>query len=131
VPKDHPSRKKSDCYYINKELLLRAHTSAHQSELIKQGMNNFLVVGDVYRRDEIDRSHNPIFHQMEGVRLCGLHEVFQDEKVAKELRVFDKGESSRSPGKQESHTIDAVMIMTQSLQTTLLKLVQHLFGSGE
>lgn len=30
IPKDHPSRAKSDCYYVNKQQLLRAHTTAHQ-----------------------------------------------------------------------------------------------------
>ena len=49
--------------------MLRAHTSAHQAELIKMGHDNFLVVGDVYRRDEIDSTHYPVFHQIEGVRL--------------------------------------------------------------
>jgi phenylalanyl-tRNA synthetase alpha chain len=33
-----------------------------------QGVEHFLVTGDVYRRDEIDRTHYPVFHQMEGVR---------------------------------------------------------------
>lgn len=32
IPKDHPSRAKSDCYYLNKNYLLRAHTTAHQVE---------------------------------------------------------------------------------------------------
>lgn len=130
VPKDHPSRKKTDSYYLNKDTLLRAHTSAHQVELIRQGMNNFLVVGDVYRRDEVDRSHYPVFHQVEAVRLCGHHELFQEEKVARELSIFDQG-GSRSPGKQESHSVDAVMVMTRALQSTLIKLVQHLFGKGK
>ena len=35
VPQDHPSRVKSDSYYLNKNYMLRAHTSAHQSELIR------------------------------------------------------------------------------------------------
>ena len=35
------------------------------------GLDNFMVVGDVYRRDEIDSSHYPVFHQIEGVRLVG------------------------------------------------------------
>ena len=73
--KDHPSRSKSDTYYINSQCLLRSHTSAHQEELIKMGFDAFLVVGDVYRRDEIDSSHYPVFHQMEGVRLLGENEV--------------------------------------------------------
>ena len=55
--------------------MLRAHTSAHQRELVRSGLDAFLVVGDVYRRDEIDGSHYPVFHQMEGVRLFSNHEV--------------------------------------------------------
>ena len=36
---------------------------------MRSGQNEFLVTGDVYRRDTIDATHYPIFHQMEGVRL--------------------------------------------------------------
>lgn len=64
IPKDHPSRSKSDCYYLNRKYLLRAHTTAHQTEFIKSGLDNFLIVGDVYRRDEIDSTHYPVFHQV-------------------------------------------------------------------
>ena len=76
VPKDHVSRLKNDNYYINEKYMLRAHTSAHQRDVIKSGWDAFLVTGDVYRRDEIDRSHYPVFHQMEGVRLFGQNELF-------------------------------------------------------
>lgn len=55
--------------------MLRAHTSAHQRELVSSGLDAFLLAGDVYRRDEIDASHYPVFHQMEGVRLFSNHEV--------------------------------------------------------
>lgn len=64
IPEDHPSRKKSDCYYINREYMLRAHCTAHQVELLRSGLNNFLIVGDVFRRDEIDSTHFPVFHQV-------------------------------------------------------------------
>lgn len=67
IPYNHPARSKSDTYYINENSLLRTHTSAHQSTLISQGIKKFLVTGDVYRKDEIDCRHYPIFHQMEGV----------------------------------------------------------------
>ena len=56
--------------------MLRAHTSAHEAELIKSGFNAFLTVGDVYRRDTIDATHYPVFHQLEGVRLFTPDEVF-------------------------------------------------------
>jgi len=49
VPKDHPSRKKSDAYYACKDHMLRAHTSAHQCDLARMGLDNFLVIGDCYR----------------------------------------------------------------------------------
>lgn len=95
IPQDHVSRSKSDTYYLNKSTVLRCHTSAHQVTLLKQGLNRFLITGDVYRyvcaffcvptvqistfthlysvsltsRDEVDSSHYPIFHQMEGVKM--------------------------------------------------------------
>ncbi|KAI5863470.1 phenylalanyl-tRNA synthetase [Durotheca rogersii] len=68
-PKDHPGRSKSDTYYVNSETLLRTHTSAHQADVFRQNVSDgYLISADVYRRDEIDRSHYPIFHQMEGAR---------------------------------------------------------------
>jgi phenylalanyl-tRNA synthetase alpha chain len=69
VPKDHVSRKITDTYYVDENRVLRAHTSAHEVAMMKKGFKSFLVSGDVYRRDEIDASHYPVFHQMEGVRI--------------------------------------------------------------
>ena len=153
----HPSRQKSDTYFVNETHVLRPHTSAHQIPLMRElvlrnrdnnarnnvgdtdtdtnnanNANNasdnddanvnvnhhgdheeqeqpnsnttkadfshphnpchtirnphatitttrntvqFLCVGDVYRRDEIDKSHYPIFHQMEGVKLFHIPQL--------------------------------------------------------
>jgi phenylalanyl-tRNA synthetase alpha chain len=70
---DHSSRRKSDTYYINEQQVLRTHTSAHQNELLKQGYTSFLVTGDVYRKDEIDSRHYPIFHQMEMLTIVNVN----------------------------------------------------------
>ncbi|KAI0203092.1 phenylalanyl-tRNA synthetase mitochondrial precursor [Astrocystis sublimbata] len=68
-PPDHPGRAKSDTYYVNSDTLLRTHTSAHQADTFRANLSDgFLISADVYRRDEVDRSHYPIFHQMEGAR---------------------------------------------------------------
>jgi phenylalanyl-tRNA synthetase alpha chain len=64
VAPDHISRARSDTYYIDGGRVLRTHTSAHQSSLIGAGHHAFLCTGDVYRRDEIDASHYPVFHQV-------------------------------------------------------------------
>ena len=49
IPPDHVSRSKSDTYYFDCDTVLRTHTSAHQTTLLKQGIDRFLVTGDVYR----------------------------------------------------------------------------------
>jgi phenylalanyl-tRNA synthetase alpha chain len=76
TPIDHVSRTKSMNYYINQNTLLRAHTSAHQVDLLRSGLNAFLCIGDVYRRDNIDPTHYPIFHQCEGVQLFNKEDLF-------------------------------------------------------
>lgn len=80
-PDDHPGRSKSDTYYVNDTHLLRTHTSAHELECFRningfasnhEGTTDkpgFLISADVYRRDEIDKTHYPVFHQMEGARV--------------------------------------------------------------
>lgn len=77
-PPDHPGRSRTDTYYINDKTVLRTHTSAHQQAYFQQINRNestrpeevgYTVVADVYRRDAIDRSHYPVFHQMEGAFL--------------------------------------------------------------
>ena len=73
--KGHVSRLPTDTYYIDDDHVLRTHTSAHQTELMRAGERHFLCTGDVYRRDEIDACHYPVFHQMEGVRLFTAEEL--------------------------------------------------------
>jgi len=68
-PEDHPGRSRTDTYYLNKDTVLRTHTSAHQAETFTANQSDgYLITADVYRRDAIDRSHYPVFHQMEGAR---------------------------------------------------------------
>lgn len=50
IPGDHPSRQKSDSYYLNQDFLLRSHTSAHEHEIISSGLDAYILVGDCYRR---------------------------------------------------------------------------------
>ncbi|KIH50155.1 putative phenylalanine--tRNA ligase, partial [Ancylostoma duodenale] len=116
TPPDHVSRRPSDTYYINKSHCLRAHTSAHQYQLLKEGLNAFLVFGDVYRRDEIDRTHYPCFHQLEGVRLFSQGELF-NTPPGSELPILENGK--RTPEKQEKHTQDAAKALEIQLKTTL------------
>ncbi|KAF2839521.1 phenylalanyl-tRNA synthetase [Patellaria atrata CBS 101060] len=66
---DHPGRAPSDTYYINKDTVLRTHTSAHEADTFRANESaGYLISADVYRRDAVDRSHYPVFHQMEGAQ---------------------------------------------------------------
>ncbi|KAM3716824.1 putative valine--tRNA ligase [Dirofilaria immitis] len=127
VPANHVSRSVQDTYYINKDYCLRAHTSAHQHSLISQGLDNFLVIGDVYRRDAVDSLHFPCFHQVEGVRLFTAAELFNDplNRYPKSLFVNDK----RTAEKQEQHTKDVAEYLIKDLKATLETLCHHIFGS--
>jgi len=109
IPKNHPGRQKSDTYYVTDELLLRTHTSAHQSEHLRAGRDAFLCTGDVYRRDEIDASHFPAFHQMEGVKL------------------FPEIDGSRYPSKQAWLASDECKRVGDDLKTTLEGMVDAVF----
>ncbi|XP_053715123.1 phenylalanine--tRNA ligase, mitochondrial isoform X1 [Synchiropus splendidus] len=128
IPPNHPSRKRGDNYYLNRGTMLRAHTSAHQRELVSSGLDAFLLAGDVYRRDEIDATHYPVFHQVEGVRLFSERELFSQVRDGEHLKLFESG-GRRTPEKQEVHSLEAVKMVEVSLKQTLSRLVHHLFGA--
>jgi len=77
---DHPSRKETDTYYADKSHVLCTQTTAMWSfylktpeiveKLKKNGHIEALCPGIVYRKDEIDRSHYPAFHQIDGLYIC-------------------------------------------------------------
>jgi len=74
TPPTHPSRLESDTFYINhgpdpEGVLLRTHTSPVQARFMEMHQPPIYVVvpGRVYRRDAIDATHTPVFHQLEGL----------------------------------------------------------------
>ncbi len=79
-PPEHPARSKSDTYYVTDNDILRTHTTIMwyyylMNEQIKEKIKKGLPVGSlchgkVYRKDEIDRNHMNVFHQMDGWYLC-------------------------------------------------------------
>ena len=85
-PQDHVGRSPSDTYYIDNQTVLRTHTTAHQVPLLLQGHREFLNTGDVYRRDDVDATHYPVFHQMDGVKIFNMKETgLSREDIANEL----------------------------------------------
>ncbi|MGL4873628.1 MAG: phenylalanine--tRNA ligase subunit alpha [Clostridium sp.] len=69
IPKDHPARSEQDTFYINDNLVLRTQTSPVQVRTMeKQSLPiKMISPGKVYRSDDVDATHSPIFYQMEGL----------------------------------------------------------------
>lgn len=137
-PPDHPGRSLTDSYYLNREYMLRTHTSAHEVETYAQGLDRWLISADVYRRDEIDASHYPVFHQMEGThvwspadlpRIAELNAELEKELAACPLVIEDDTRISPSNPYQPTHDSKHAEQITQHLKHSLNSLVYRLFGS--
>lgn len=69
IPKDHPARSEQDTFYINDNLVLRTQTSPVQVRTMENQKPPIKMIspGKVYRSDDVDATHSPIFYQMEGL----------------------------------------------------------------
>ena len=69
LPQDHPARDMQDTFYISENLLLRTQTSAMQIRTMEKKKPPIRIIcpGRVFRADEVDATHSPVFHQMEGL----------------------------------------------------------------
>ena len=98
LPQDHPARDMQDTFYITDNILLRTQTSAAQVRIMEQRKPPIRIIcpGRVYRADEVDATHSPVFHQVEGlvvdkgVTMCdlkGVLEQFAHEIYGPETKV--------------------------------------------
>ena len=69
IPEDHPARDEQDTFFINDRILLRSQTSPVQARVMEQGKLPIRMIapGRVFRSDEVDATHSPSFHQIEGL----------------------------------------------------------------
>ena len=76
IAENHPSRDRSDTFYVtdDEEVLLRTQTSPMQIRVMEQQKPpiRMLAPGRVFRKDEADATHSPMFHQIEGLVVDSL-----------------------------------------------------------
>ena len=91
IPKNHPARDEQDTFYVTDNIVLRTQTSSVQAHVMEQGKLPIRIIapGRVFRSDEVDATHSPSFHQIEGL-VIDKHITFADLKgtlaeFAKEL----------------------------------------------
>jgi len=144
-PPDHPGRSKTDTYYINEKTVLRTHTSAHQADVFRANESEgYLISADVYRRDAIDRSHYPIFHQMEGARMWDRSKVPNGDIAAAvwkdiaalpthEMKVEDPNPPThpeRNP-LQKDHSLEEAEAIAAHLKKSLELMVVEIFSRAK
>ena len=97
IPADHPAKDEQDTFYINDEILLRTQTSPVQARVMEKGKLPICMIspGRVFRSDEVDATHSPSFHQIEGLvidknisfaDLKGTLEVFAKEMFGEDTK---------------------------------------------
>jgi len=142
IPLEHPSRSRTDTYYVNADTVLRTHTSAHQAEIFRSCPTpGFLISGDVFRRDAIDKSHYPAFHQMEGARVWTRNgKADLSSEIAKDLASLQKTDLSvmedttslRDPNLSQQTTSEReAEAISKHLKRTLEGVVQEIFGRAQ
>ena len=97
IPENHPARDEQDTFFINDSILLRSQTSPVQARTMEKGKLPIRMIapGRVFRSDEVDATHSPSFHQIEGLvidknisfaDLKGTLEVFAKELFGPETK---------------------------------------------
>ena len=91
IPANHPAKDEQDTFYINRNMVLRTQTSSVQVHVMENEKPPIRIIspGRVFRSDEVDATHSPSFHQVEGL-VIDKNVTFADlkgtlQEFAKEL----------------------------------------------
>jgi phenylalanyl-tRNA synthetase alpha chain len=97
APKEHPSRKETDTYYLTDNDVLRTQTTVmwpyylRNKEILEQlkekGHVGALSTGIIFRKDEIDRNHYMAFHQIDGLYICKKSEKVITVKDLEDVQI--------------------------------------------
>ncbi|TCT15353.1 phenylalanyl-tRNA synthetase alpha subunit [Natranaerovirga pectinivora] len=122
IPANHPAKDEQDTFYINGEYLLRTQTSPVQIREMEKKTPPIRVLapGRVFRSDEVDATHSPVFHQIEGLvidknitmaDLKGALAVFAKELYGEKTRV--KFRPHHFPFTEPSAEVDVSCVMCE------------------
>ncbi|MDE6398290.1 MAG: phenylalanine--tRNA ligase subunit alpha, partial [Clostridiales bacterium] len=97
IPADHPAREMQDTFFVTDSILLRSQTSAGQIRMMEKVKPPLKMIspGRVFRADEADATHTPVFHQVEGlvvdkgITMCdlkGILDLFAQKFFSKDTK---------------------------------------------
>eukprot|EP00923_Selenidium_pygospionis_P022259 GHVN01038519.1.p1 GENE.GHVN01038519.1~~GHVN01038519.1.p1 ORF type:complete len:254 (+),score=19.34 GHVN01038519.1:100-861(+) len=133
IPTDHPSRSTSDTYYLARSdyshlmdesqladsFVLRPQATAHQTSLLKRGESAALWAAEVYRKDQADSLHYPIFHQMDGINTWPISQIESGTQQSGLTVVTDA---------ENEYSIPVLNFVVADLKFSLERLSRSLFG---
>lgn len=143
LPKDHPARDMQDSFYITEDILMRSQTSPVQARTMEAHEPNspirMIAPGRVYRRDDYDATHSPMFTQVEGMvidkdisfaDLKGTLENFLQQIFSKDVKV--RFRPSFFPFTEPSAEVDISCVMCKGAGCRVCKGTGWLeiLGSG-
>ncbi len=125
TPKDHPSRRETDTYYITDKDILRTQTTTmwpfclRNAEVLKtlkkEGHFGALSTGIVFRKDEIDRNHFPAFHQIDGLYICRKDQKVITQKDLEDVEI-DIAKSIFGKGVEYKFLVDSFPFTDPSVE---------------
>ncbi len=128
TPKDHPSRRPTDTYYVTEHDVLRTHMTDMWSFYLKEkeilekleqrGWVGALSTGIVFRKDEIDRKHFPAFHQIDGLYVCKKELKVLEQKDLEDVLV-DVAKSIFGKDIEYKFSVDTFPFTDPSLELNL------------
>ena len=143
LPKDHPARDMQDSFYITEDILMRSQTSPVQARTMEAHEPNspirMIAPGRVYRRDDYDATHSPMFTQVEGMvidkgislaDLKGTLETFLKQTFGPKVKV--RFRPSFFPFTEPSAEVDISCVMCKGKGCRVCKCTGWLeiLGSG-
>lgn len=129
APKDHPSRRETDTYYLDDTHILRTQMTVFWSFYLKDPIilnrlkeNGELMAlsrGIVYRKDEVDRRHFPAFHQIDGLYICKKDKKIMTKKDLEEVQM-DMAKSVFGEGIECKFKEDSFPFTVQSVEMDMM-----------
>ena len=130
TPAEHPSRRETDTYYLEKDRVLRTHTTVmwpyylteeNKKKLGNEGEIGALCYGKVYRKDEIDRSHYPAFHQIDSFYIC------RKDNPVRSRPPIAGGTATAASGRSASNGVKKIIGIPE-LSEVLVDIAKNIYG---
>ena len=125
IPANHPAKDEQDTFYITNDILLRTQTSSVQARIMEKGQLPIKVIspGRVFRSDEVDATHSPSFHQVEGLVVDKGITMADLKKLGKEGAILL---DVRSPQEyKEGHLNGAISLPEYEIRENVEKILKN------